>query len=97
LTLYYLGHDASQQQQVIEKTISGSIVFNDMLIQATQSRLPFGGTGDSGIGHYHGYEGFLELSHQRSLVKKGKFNSTRFGLPPYGRLIHKLLSRFFVR
>jgi len=97
LTLYFYGNETTEQQQIMDKTISGSIVFNDTLIQAGQSNLPFGGTGASGMGRYHGYEGFVELSNQRGMIKKGKINTTRFGFPPYGGLIHKLLSRLFIR
>ena len=97
LALYYFGYDKDEQQHVLQNTISGGAAINDMIIQVAQSSLPFGGSGASGMGRYHGHEGFLELSHHRGVVMKGKINNIRWVLPPYGRAIHKLVKKLFVK
>jgi coniferyl-aldehyde dehydrogenase len=97
LALYFFGYDRSQQQQVIESTLSGGMCINDSLMHVAQDDLPFGGVGDSGMGHYHGKEGFLTFSHQRAIFAKQKFNSGKFVYPPYGTSFHKMIYKFFIR
>ena len=62
-----------------------------------QDDMPFGGVGDSGIGGYHGHEGFLTFSHGKSVHKRGFINSSQFIYPPHGRLMHKLIYKFILR
>jgi coniferyl-aldehyde dehydrogenase len=70
---------------------------NDAVIQVGVDDLPFGGIGQSGMGHYHGHEGFLTLSKAKSVMRKGKLNSTKFVYPPYGRRIQKWLMKWLTR
>ncbi len=67
LGLYYFGRSQSEQNFVINNTRSGGVTVNDTMFHILQSRLPFGGVGQSGHGCFHGYEGFLNFSHLKSI------------------------------
>ncbi|MNF32316.1 Coniferyl aldehyde dehydrogenase [compost metagenome] len=86
LALYYFGQDAAEQQRVLEHTLSGGVTINDAMMHAAMQDAPFGGIGASGMGHYHGREGFLEFSHARTVFEAGAYDPRReWGLlPPYG-------------
>ena len=85
LALYYFGKDPEQQRYVLERTVSGGVTVNDVMMHAAMHDAPFGGVGASGMGHYHGHEGFLEFSHQRTVFKAPEHDPRReWGLlPPY--------------
>lgn len=95
LALYLFSDDLQIQERFLLTTHSGGVCINDTLLHVAQDDLPFGGIGDSGIGHYHGHEGFLRLSHSRSVFKKGRINSTKLSYPPYRYWPLRLLQRFF--
>ncbi len=97
LALYYFGYDKSEQQRVVEQTHSGGVCLNDTLLHAAQDDLPFGGIGASGMGHYHGHEGFLTFSKAKAVFIKQKFNAASLVYPPYGGAIQKLIRWLFVR
>ena len=97
LALYFFGYDKTQQQHVVDNTHSGGMCINDSLMHVAQDDLPFGGIGDSGMGHYHGREGFLTFSHHRAIFTKQKFNSGKFVYAPHGTTAHKLVYKFFIR
>ena len=86
LALYYFGKDAAEERQVLDRTVSGGVTINDILMHVAQEDLPFGGVGASGIGCYHGYEGFREFSHAKSIHRQVS-NGQQFILdgiyPPY--------------
>lgn len=86
LALYYFGQDEEEQRYVLQRTISGGVTINDVMMHAALHDAPFGGIGASGMGHYHGREGFLEFSHLRSVFKASAHDPRReWGLlPPYG-------------
>ena len=86
LALYYFGEDAQEQRHVLENTVSGGVTINDVMMHAALHDAPFGGIGASGMGHYHGREGFLEFSHMRTVFKAPAHDPRReWGLlPPYG-------------
>ncbi|SFP52730.1 coniferyl-aldehyde dehydrogenase [Geopseudomonas sagittaria] len=86
LALYYFGNDPAEQQHVLEHTLSGGVTINDAMMHAAMQDAPFGGIGASGMGHYHGREGFLEFSHARTVFEAGAYDPRReWGLlPPYG-------------
>jgi hypothetical protein len=71
LALYYFGTDEAEQAWVLDHTLSGGVAINDVLMHAALHDAPFGGVGASGMGHYHGREGFLEFSHMRSVYRAG--------------------------
>ena len=83
LALYLFGGDAGARRRVLEGSSSGSVVFNDVIIQAGLAELPFGGVGESGMGTYHGRAGFLTFSHQRSVLQRPFWLDVPFRYPPY--------------
>ena len=97
LALYYFGYNKAEQQYVLSHTHSGGVCINDTLLHVAQDDLPFGGIGPSGMGHYHGHEGFLTFSKAKGVFIKQSFNAARFIYPPYGKAIQKLIYRLFVR
>jgi coniferyl-aldehyde dehydrogenase len=97
LALYLFSYDRALQERVTAHTHSGSLCINEALIQVGVDDLPFGGIGHSGMGHYHGREGFLTMSKAKSVLRKGRLNSMRFMYPPYGNTIQKWLIRWLVR
>lgn len=102
LALYYFGHDKAQQQRVTEGTHAGGMCLNDTLLHVAQDDMPFGGIGPSGMGHYHGKEGFLTLSKAKGVFAKGRLNGAKLMYPPYadgvaGRAIHGLIRRLLMR
>ena len=86
LALYYFGQSEEEQRHVLQNTISGGVSINDVMMHAALHDAPFGGIGASGMGHYHGREGFLEFSHMRTVYKAAAHDPRReWGLlPPYG-------------
>lgn len=97
LALYYFGYDKAEQQTVLERTHSGGVCLNDTLLHVAQDDLPFGGVGPSGMGHYHGHEGFLTFSKAKGVFIKQRFNASRLIYPPYGKALQKLVYRLFIR
>ncbi|MET0271783.1 MAG: coniferyl aldehyde dehydrogenase [Phenylobacterium sp.] len=93
LGLYYFGDDAAEQEQVLSRTTPGGVTINDVIFHVAQEELPFGGVGPSGMGSYHGADGFREFSHKKAIytqIKKdiGPLQAMR---PPYGPAIRKYL------
>ena len=86
LALYYFGQSEEEQRHVLQHTISGGVSINDVMMHAALHDAPFGGVGASGMGHYHGREGFLEFSHMRTVYKAPAHDPRREWvlLPPYG-------------
>jgi coniferyl-aldehyde dehydrogenase len=97
LALYLFSHDREVQRQVLDRTHSGGVTINDTLMHVAQDDLPFGGIGPSGMGHYHGHEGFLTFSKARGVHVKGRFNPGRLVYPPYGGWVQRLIQRWFIR
>ena len=97
LALYLCSHDKTTQQTVLERTHTGGVCLNDAAMHVAQDDMPFGGIGPSGMGHYHGHEGFLTLSKAKSVFKKGKINTASNAFPPYGKLVHKFIYKFFLK
>jgi coniferyl-aldehyde dehydrogenase len=93
LGLYYFGSDKTEEQHVLGHTTSGGVTVNDVVMHVAQEDLPFGGVGPSGMGAYHGHDGFRTFSHAKSVFTQTKINVAEFaGLrPPYGEKILKLL------
>ncbi len=93
LGLYYFGTDADEQHRVLTHTTSGGVTVNDVVMHVAQEDLPFGGVGPSGMGAYHGRDGFKTFSHAMSIFTQSKIDLAGLvGLrPPYGAKIEKLL------
>ncbi len=94
LAIYYFGQDAQEERKVLDKTISGGAVINDVMAHVICEDLPFGGVGDSGMGNYHGFYGFATFSHPKAVFKQSKINLMRLGgmLPPYGKKTEKRIN-----
>lgn len=93
LGLYYFGSDAGEREKVLTRTISGGVTVNDVVFHVSMEDMPFGGVGPSGIGSYHGPEGFREFSHARSVYTQPKIDVAKLGgfKPPYGKATEKAL------
>lgn len=99
LGLYWFGTDEAEKTKVLETTTSGGVTVNDVIMHVAQEELPFGGVGPSGMGSYHGHDGFREFSHRKSIytqLKKdiGPLVAMR---PPYGPAIRKMLGSQITR
>ncbi|HSP31075.1 MAG TPA: aldehyde dehydrogenase family protein, partial [Halomonas sp.] len=91
LALYAFTFDKSLQQQLLQTTRSGALVFNATLLHHAVPSLPFGGVGESGMGAYHGRHGFERLSHLRGVFYQAKRTPSRLLYPPYRRWLMKLI------
>ena len=78
-------------QRLLDQVMSGGVSVNDALFHVGQHDLPFGGVGDSGMGHYHGYEGFLTFSKLRPVFYQASFSALKFIWPPYQRFASRYL------
>ena len=67
------------------------MTINDTLMHIAQENLPFGGIGASGMGAYHGYEGFRTFSHAKSVFIQSRVNAVGLMRPPYGKLFERML------
>ncbi|WP_194789613.1 coniferyl aldehyde dehydrogenase [Pseudomonas sp. UFMG81] len=97
LALYYFGYDRAEQARVLRDTHSGGVCLNDTLLHVAQDDLPFGGIGPSGMGHYHGHEGFQTFSKAKAVLTKQRFNAARVIYPPYGKALQRLVYKLFIR
>jgi aldehyde dehydrogenase (NAD+) len=87
LALYLFTRQSRHQRSLLERTSSGGVCINDVVLQAGVPDLPFGGVGASGMGSYHGRTGFDTFSHRRSVLRRSFRLDAPFRYPPYaGRL-----------
>jgi coniferyl-aldehyde dehydrogenase len=94
LGLYYFGADAEEEAKVLSRTTSGGVTVNDVIFHVAQEELPFGGVGPSGMGSYHGVDGFREFSHRKAIYKQlkkdlGPMKALR---PPYGEGVRSYIA-----
>jgi len=91
LAAYYFGDDDSEQKTAETRTTSGGMCINDVVMHVAQEDLPFGGVGPSGMGSYHGLEGFRTFSHAKSIYRQTKLDFGKLSgmLPPYGKATEK--------
>ncbi len=89
LGLYYFGEDRGEKDRVLNSTTSGGVTVNDVLFHVAQEDLPFGGVGPSGMGSYHGYDGFREFSHAKSVYTQTGNEILAMMRPPYGEKFRK--------
>ncbi len=85
LGLYYFGEDSKEKDYVLNNTTSGGVTVNDVISHIQMEDLPFGGVGPSGMGSYHGHDGFKEFSHAKAVYKQTKINLMKLAglVPPY--------------
>ena len=95
LSAYLFSNDAKEHELFTEKLSFGGGCINDTLMHLSNDRLPFGGVGNSGIGHYHGKFGFEAFSHQKAILKKSNYLEPELKYPPYSdaklNILKKLL------
>ena len=92
LGLYYFGSDSAEEANVLDRTTSGGVTVNDVVMHYAQEDLPFGGVGPSGTGSYHGEDGFKRFSHAKAIYTQTKFGKVLEALrPPYGDSILKMV------
>ncbi len=93
LALYYFGKDQAEQQHILDHTVSGAVTINDVIFHVSCEDLPFGGIGPSGMGNYHGADGFKTFSHAKAIYKQSNINFQKLGgmVPPYGEKADKTL------
>jgi aldehyde dehydrogenase (NAD+) len=84
LALYAFG-PASETEPIVERTSSGGVALDDVMIHVANEFLPFGGVGPSGTGSYHGVFGFRAFSHERAVFRQAKRSALTLLYPPYGR------------
>ena len=92
LALYVFSDDRAVIRQVLDNTTSGNVTVNDTLLHYAQDDLPFGGVGPSGLGAYHGKEGFLSLSHAKGVFTQARWNFAGLIRAPFGRLTDSILN-----
>ena len=94
LGLYYFGQDKAEERQVLERTISGGVTVNDVIFHISMEDLPFGGIGPSGMGSYHGRDGFRTFSHAKSVYRQPKIDVAKLAgvKPPYGKATAKAVA-----
>ncbi|MDN8618585.1 coniferyl aldehyde dehydrogenase [Variovorax ginsengisoli] len=96
LSLYAFGLSPAEQRRVLRETHAGGVTLNDWGWHVFQHDLPFGGIGNSGMGTYHGEEGFRELSHAKSVFKRQRWFPIGLFYPPYGNLVQRLSMRLYL-
>lgn len=95
LGLYYFGKDEAERRRVLDRTISGGVTIDDVVFHVSMEDLPFGGVGPSGMGSYHGLDGFRTFSHAKAVYQQSKLDVAKIaGLkPPYGDATRKAAAR----
>lgn len=97
LGLYYFGSDKAEERRVLDRTISGGVTVNDVIFHVAMDDLPFGGVGPSGMGHYHGHDGFKTFSHAKSVYRQTGVDVAKLAgmKPPYGPATKKAIAQSF--
>jgi coniferyl-aldehyde dehydrogenase len=95
LALYYFGKDKTEQAYLLNRVQSGGVCINDITLHYVQEDLPFGGVGASGMGAYHGPEGFKTLSHARAIYSQTMIDVLPIigARPPFGEKFRKNISK----
>ena len=92
LAIYPFTNDRALQKLYIERVMSGGVSVNEGILHVAQHDLPFGGVGGSGMGHYHGYEGFVTFSKMRPIFYQAPFSMIQMLFqPPYGARARKIM------
>ena len=95
LGLYYFGPDHAERRRVLDRTISGGVTLDDVVFHVSMEDLPFGGVGPSGMGSYHGHDGFRTFSHARAVFKQSRFDVAGLAgmKPPYGAKLRRTVAK----
>ncbi|AHG91593.1 Aldehyde Dehydrogenase [Gemmatirosa kalamazoonensis] len=93
LALYYFDDDGRRVNLVLERTTSGGVTVNDVVYHLGQDNLPFGGVGPSGMGHYHGFDGFERFSKKKGVMLQSRLSALKLVWPPYTARTRALVDR----
>ena len=96
LAMYCFSHDAAARNDLLRRTHAGGVTINDWGWHVINHDAPFGGVGNSGMGSYHGIEGFRELSHAKTVFKRHRFFPIDLFYPPYGNIVQRLSLKVFL-
>jgi coniferyl-aldehyde dehydrogenase len=91
LALYYFGHEKAATDRVLAETMAGGVSINETVLHFAQDDMPVGGVGASGMGQYHGREGFETFSKLKPIFRQARVNTAGLLRPPYGKLLERLL------
>jgi coniferyl-aldehyde dehydrogenase len=97
LALYLYSHDAPRQQRVLAETVSGGVTINETMLHFLSETLPFGGVGASGMGSYHGIDGFRNFSHRKPVFHQSRLNFADLLRPPFGARFDRVMSALLRR
>jgi len=97
LALNLFDFNPERRKRVLEETHAGGVCINDAVSQFIAEDLPFGGVGESGMGHYHGYEGFLTFSHKKAVFQRPRLNTGKVLYAPHGGWLQRLLYWLYLR
>lgn len=92
LALYYFDHDRTRAKEIVARVPAGGATVNDCMFHVGQSALPFGGVGRSGMGRYHGFDGFQTFSHKKGVFFQPRFAPLGLLRPPYNDTLRRALS-----
>ncbi len=87
LAIYIFGGNKKIHDHISKVTSSGSMCINDVMLPVLIPNLPFGGVGKSGMGKFHGEEGFKNFSNQKSITYKGFLFDLDIRYPPYEKVM----------
>lgn len=90
LAMYYFDNERARIERVLHDSIAGGVTVNDTMLHIAQDELPFGGVGASGMGQYHGEEGFNTFSKRKGVFVQSRLNGLSLFKPPFGRLVETL-------
>lgn len=93
LALYYFGNCKAEATNLTHNVACGGMVVNDLLAHILQDDLPFGGVGDSGMGCYHGYDGFKNFSHGKAVYTQSKLDPLKILRPPYSGFVESYIDK----
>lgn len=91
LAIYPFSNNPTTIAMLLDRVMSGGVSVNDALFHVAQHELPFGGVGASGMGHYHGYEGFITFSKMRPVFYQARWSAIKFMWPPFGKFADRYL------
>jgi coniferyl-aldehyde dehydrogenase len=97
LALNLFETDIDRRRRILDATHSGGVCVNDAITHFLAEDLPFGGVGDSGMGHYHAREGFLTFSHHKAVLSRPRLNTAKVLYAPHGGWLQDLLYKLFLR
>ncbi len=97
LGLYYFDWDKARAERILHETHSGGVCINEVMTHGMVDDMPFGGVGPSGMGHYHGKEGFLNFSKAKGVLRKDRFDGSAWIGAPWGNRYYRMFINFQLR